>query len=162
MANEGNGDGGNPFDLLKIKQLVKLMRDNDLAEIDLRAKDSRVRLRRGPGEIVVTQASPASARPPAVDKVERAEADAAKPAAKANAVYITSPIVGTFYASANPDSDPFVRLGSKVGTETTVCIIEAMKVFNEIPAGVSGTIAEVLVENGSSVEFGQPLFRVDP
>jgi acetyl-CoA carboxylase biotin carboxyl carrier protein len=73
---------------------------------------------------------------------------------------IKSPMVGTFYSAANPESPPFVKVGDHVGLETVVCIIEAMKVFNEIPAEVSGQIAAVLVENGAPVEFGQPLFKV--
>ena len=74
---------------------------------------------------------------------------------------IKSPIVGTFYAAANPESPPYVKVGDHVGPETTVCIVEAMKVFNQIPAEVSGKIIAVLVENGQPVEFGQPLFKVD-
>jgi acetyl-CoA carboxylase biotin carboxyl carrier protein len=75
-------------------------------------------------------------------------------------VVIESPMVGTYYASSSPDVPPFVSVGSVVREDTTVCVIEAMKVFTDIPAGVSGTIAEILVKNGQSVEFGQALFRV--
>jgi acetyl-CoA carboxylase biotin carboxyl carrier protein len=75
---------------------------------------------------------------------------------------IESPMVGTFYSSSGPDSLPFVSSGSTVRAETTVCIIEAMKVFTEIPAGIAGTVAECLVKNGQAVEFGQPLFRLNP
>ena len=81
---------------------------------------------------------------------------------KARLLLISSPMVGTFYAAASPDSPPFVKVGDHVGPETTVCIIEAMKVFNEIPAECSGQIVAVLVENGEPVEFGQPLFKVEP
>ena len=77
-------------------------------------------------------------------------------------IEITSPTVGTFYSSPTPDDPPFVKIGSKVSSDTIVCIVEAMKVFNQIPAEVSGTITEVLVKNGDPVEFGQPLFRVRP
>jgi len=76
-------------------------------------------------------------------------------------VVIQSPMVGTFYTAADPESLPYVKVGDHVGAETTVCIVEAMKVFNQIPAEVSGRIVAVLVENGESVEFGQPLFKVD-
>ena len=88
---------------------------------------------------------------------------AAEPAKadEAHIAVITSPIVGTFYTSANPESPPFVKVGDHVGPETTVCIVEAMKVFNQIQAEVSGKILAVLVENGQPVEFGQPLFKVD-
>ena len=75
---------------------------------------------------------------------------------------ITSPMVGTFYRASGPDSAPFVKVGDRIGPESTVCIIEAMKVFNEIPAGVSGQVVAILVENGGPVEFGQPLIKVDP
>jgi acetyl-CoA carboxylase biotin carboxyl carrier protein len=79
-----------------------------------------------------------------------------------NFTLIRSPMVGTFYAAANPESAPFVKVGDQVGPETTVCVIEAMKVFNEIPAESSGKIVAILVENGAPVEFSQPLFRVEP
>ena len=75
---------------------------------------------------------------------------------------IKSPMVGTFYKASGPDSAPFAKVGDRIGPEKTVCIIEAMKVFNEIPAGVSGQIVAILVENGAPVEFGQPLIKVDP
>ena len=75
---------------------------------------------------------------------------------------INSPMVGTFYTSSSPEAAAFVKVGDQVGPDTTVCIVEAMKVFNEIPAECSGKIAAVLVENGAAVEFGQPLFRVEP
>jgi acetyl-CoA carboxylase biotin carboxyl carrier protein len=81
---------------------------------------------------------------------------------EASALYIRSPMVGTFYAAANPESPPFIKIGDQVGPETTVCIVEAMKVFNEIPAECAGRIVAMLVQNGDPVEFGQPLFRVEP
>ena len=77
-------------------------------------------------------------------------------------IVIKSPMVGTFYLASSPDSPPFAKVGDRIGPEKTVCIVEAMKVFNEIPAGVSGQIVSVLVENGAPVEFGQPLIKVDP
>jgi acetyl-CoA carboxylase biotin carboxyl carrier protein len=84
------------------------------------------------------------------------------PVDDSKALFIRSPMVGTFYAAANPDSPPFVKVGDRVGPDTTVCIVEAMKVFNEIPAEASGQIVAVLVETGAPVEFGQPLFKLDP
>jgi acetyl-CoA carboxylase biotin carboxyl carrier protein len=81
---------------------------------------------------------------------------------EAKAQVIRSPMVGTFYAAANPESPPFVKIGDRVGPETTVCIIEAMKVFNEIPAECAGRIIAVLAQNGDPVEFNQPLYRVEP
>jgi acetyl-CoA carboxylase biotin carboxyl carrier protein len=88
---------------------------------------------------------------------------APKPAAEpANIALIKSPMVGTFYGRSNPKAEPYVKVGDRVDTTTTVCIIEAMKVFNEIPAEVSGLVVSVLVDNGEPVEFGQPLFKIDP
>ena len=89
-------------------------------------------------------------------------AAAAAPAAVDNHLVIKSPMVGTFYTSPNPDAPAFVKVGDHVGAETVVCVIEAMKVFNEIPGEVVGKIVACLVQNGSPVEYGQPLFKVDP
>ena len=86
----------------------------------------------------------------------------AESAADARMLVIKSPMVGTFYKASSPDTPAFVKVGDRIGPEKTVCIIEAMKVFNEIPAGVSGQVVAVLVENGAPVEFGQPLIKVDP
>ena len=84
------------------------------------------------------------------------------PVENSRILVISSPMVGTFYRSSGPDSAPFVKVGDRIGPEKAVCIIEAMKVFNEIPAGISGQVVAVLVENGAAVEFGQPLIKVDP
>ncbi|MFM8804268.1 MAG: acetyl-CoA carboxylase biotin carboxyl carrier protein, partial [Planctomycetia bacterium] len=91
-----------------------------------------------------------------------AEAPARESAADARMLVIKSPMVGTFYKASGPDAAPFVKVGDRIGPEKTVCIVEAMKVFNEIPAGVSGQVVAILVENGAPVEFGQPLIKVDP
>lgn len=154
----------NPFDLARIRQLVRLMRENDLSEIDLRLQASRLRLRRGAENAIYTSVTPppmpaaAAAPAPASPK----EAEAPKAIETSSLLTITSPIVGTFYRSSSPEADPFVAIGAKVTEDSVVCIIEAMKVFNEIPAKVNGTIREVLLENGAPVEYGQPLFRVEP
>ena len=87
---------------------------------------------------------------------------AAKADADAGMVVIKSPMVGTFYRASGPDASPFIKVGDRIGPDKTVCIIEAMKVFNEIPAGVSGQVVAILVENGAPIEFGQPLVKVDP
>ncbi|MFO0949449.1 MAG: acetyl-CoA carboxylase biotin carboxyl carrier protein [Planctomycetota bacterium] len=155
----------NPFDLARIRQLVRMMRENDLAEIDLRQDNSRLRLRRGPENTVYTSVGPMPTLPPAASAAPTAAPAApaeAKPAEAKSLPTINSPIVGTFYRAASPEAENFVSPGSKVSADTVVCIIEAMKVFNEIPAGVSGTIREVLVENGAAVEYGQPLYRYEP
>ena len=150
---------GDVFDVKKIRRLVQLMKDHDLAEIDLEQGEQRIRLRRG-GEVVYQ--SPAGTVP-APTPVAPAETEQAKPTATEadSLAVITSPIVGTFYSASGPDAEPFVKVGDHVGPESTVCIIEAMKVFNEIPAEVSGKVVAVLVASGDPVEFGQPLFKVD-
>jgi acetyl-CoA carboxylase biotin carboxyl carrier protein len=138
------------------------MNEHDLAEIDLRQGDQRIRVRRGP-EFVSLGSSPAmpaagtSARP-ASGESKGAEA----PADESKVILVRSPMVGTFYAAPNPESPPFVKVGDQVGPDTTVCIVEAMKVFNEIPAECSGRIVAVLAQSGDPVEFNQPLFRVEP
>jgi acetyl-CoA carboxylase biotin carboxyl carrier protein len=151
-----------PFDVRTIKYLVGLMGRHDLSEIDLRDGPRRVRLRRGSREIMTSVPAPATAPPPA------AAPQAASPAAPeldkpSKPVHlIKSPTPGTFYSAASPDAEPFVRVGSRVTPTTVVCIIEAMKIFNEITADCNGVITEVLVDNQQPVEFGQVLFKVDP
>ncbi len=147
------------FDLRRVRRLVELMKEHDLSEIDIREGDTRIRLRRG-AEPVVTVASPRAAAAPAAAAVPHPEAEQRR-TEDAYIAVIRSPIVGTFYTAADPESPPFVKVGDHVGPETAVCIVEAMKVFNQIPAEVSGKITAILVENGQPVEFGQPLFKVD-
>jgi acetyl-CoA carboxylase biotin carboxyl carrier protein len=154
--------GGDIFDVRKIRRLIELMNDHDLNEIDLRDGDIRVRLRKR-GEQVVAESRPYVAAPAPVAAAPAAAAGgggAAAPAAD-NYHVIKSPIVGTFYTSANPESPPFVKVGDHVGNDSIICIIEAMKVFNEIAAEVKGKVVSCLVENGSPVEYGQPLFKID-
>jgi acetyl-CoA carboxylase biotin carboxyl carrier protein len=153
-----------PLDVRTIHHLVRLMKRYDLTAIDIIEGATKIRLRRRGAESAVAPAAatapiagPAAAPPP---RPEPAPAPA--PAAAPAGVVIESPMVGTYYASSSPESPAFVAVGSTVRPDSTVCIIEAMKVFTEIPAGVSGTITEILVKNGQSVEFGQPLFRVNP
>jgi acetyl-CoA carboxylase biotin carboxyl carrier protein len=153
------------FDVRKIRRLVELMKEHDLTELDLQEGDVRIQLRRGTTPVAtavgvpqtaVVQA-PALPGPPAPESV-------APPAPQGDAkgiVLIKSPMVGTFYSAPDPESPPFVKVGDHIGPETTVCIVEAMKVFNQIPAETSGRIITVLAENGAPVEFGQPLFKVD-
>ncbi len=147
------------FDVRKIRRLVELMKEHDLSEIDLRQGETRIQLRRG--------ADPVPAEPVAQPAVAPAPAAAAPPAkapaaAEDDFLLIKSPIVGTFYTASDPDSPPYVKVGDHVGPDTTVCIVEAMKVFNEIPAEISGKVVAMLIQNGDPVEFGQPLFKVDP
>jgi acetyl-CoA carboxylase biotin carboxyl carrier protein len=155
-----------PFDVGTIKNLVALMSRHDLSEIDLTMGDQRIRLRRG--SRVVT-AAPVAFPPATIPTPAPAPAPAATPnSAPAkekpgrNLVEIKSETPGTFYAKPEPDKPPFVTKGSRVKPETVVGLIEAMKLFTEIPAGVAGVIEEILAENGQAVEYGQVLFRVDP
>jgi acetyl-CoA carboxylase biotin carboxyl carrier protein len=157
MAGPSIGSG-ELFDLRRIRRLAELMNQHDLNEIDLQQADFRIRLRRGfpqSGSAPIYAAGPTAATAGPASPVSSASADESHVAA------ITSPMVGTFYLASNPESPPFVKVGDHVGPDSVVCIIEAMKVFNEIPAGVSGRVIAVLVENGEPVEFGQPLFKVD-
>ena len=157
MTASGSGD---VFDVKKIRRLVQLMKDHDLAEVDLEQGEQRIRLRRGgTGEVVYQQ--PPQPQPQISQPAAAADATAPAAAEDSQMVVIKSPIVGTFYTSSGPDSDAFGKVGDHVGPESTVCIVEAMKVFNEIPSEVSGKVAAILVANGDPVEFGQPLFKVD-
>jgi acetyl-CoA carboxylase biotin carboxyl carrier protein len=152
---------GEIFDIRKIRRLVELMNEHDLTEIDLRDADFRIRLRKG-HDTVITSLPTAPAPMPVAPAAQPPQARAPeKPAEDKDAVYIKSIMVGTFFASPSPDAPPFVKVGDHVGPDTPVCIIEAMKVFNEIPAGLSGQIMAVLVQNGDPVEWGQPLFKIN-
>ena len=155
-----------PFDVNSIHQLVRLMKRYDLTSIDLAEGGSKIRLRRrGPEPAVAPAAAYQGAGPVAASQPATATAPptpaAATPASN-NDVVIESPMVGTLYLSPAPDSPLFITVGADVRPDLTVCVIEAMKVFTDIPAGLSGTVTEVLVKNGQSVEFGQPMFRVRP
>ena len=152
-------------DLKKLRELVKLMVDNDIAEVDLQDEAEHIKLKRA-GQDQPVVVAPAPPAPVAAPAPAAATAPAAAPAPAASEddglLEITSPTVGTFYEASSPDVKPFVAAGSKVTADSVVCIIEAMKVFNEIKSEVKGTIEKVLVENGQAVEFGQPLFKVKP
>jgi acetyl-CoA carboxylase biotin carboxyl carrier protein len=160
-----------PLDVERLHYLVRLMKRYDLTALDVSDSSVRIRLRRSSPHGVAPHAAVgphplAPAIPPPSAGAPLAAPAKAEPPPTAAAAHgtalIESPMVGTYYASSAPDAPPFVSVGSLVQSNTTVCIIEAMKVFTDIPAGVSGTIAEVLVKNGQAVEFGQPLFRVIP
>ena len=154
-------------DLKVIRQLVKLMVDNDLSEIDLEGEGEKIRLKRGQpsggggGSMPMQYAPmPAPGSAPAAGGSSASAAPADETDADDDGPTIDSPMVGSFYTASSPDAEPFVKAGDKVTPDTVVCIVEAMKVFNEIKAEQAGTIAEVLVETGQAVEFGQPLFRL--
>jgi acetyl-CoA carboxylase biotin carboxyl carrier protein len=151
------------FEVGKVRRFIELMDEYELTEIDLRQGEQRIRLRRGGTTAPVFQSSqPLAGQIPVTTPAESTNPPTVRVADVVAATYIRSPIVGTFYASPSPEAAPFVKVGDHVGPETIVCIVEAMKVFNEIPAEASGRIAAVLVENGDAVEFGQTLFRIDP
>jgi acetyl-CoA carboxylase biotin carboxyl carrier protein len=158
-----------PFDVRTVKSLVALMAQHDLAEIDLRDGNQRLRLRRGQqGPIMVSANSlpmAASALPAPSPATGQAKPETAAPAAPPPAkklIEIKSASPGTFYSAPNPDSPPYVRVGSKVTPDTVVCIVEAMKLMNDVTADCTGTIAEILVANEQAVEYNTVLFRVDP
>lgn len=151
--------GGDVFDVRKIRRLIELMNEHDLNEIDLRDGEVRVRLRKGAEPMI---AAPAHYAPAPAAAAPAAPAAAPPAPAADNFLVIKSPMVGTFYTSPNPESPPFVKVGDHVGNDSIVCVIEAMKVFNEIPAEITGKIVACLVQNAQAVEFGQPLFKVDP
>lgn len=164
MASSGGANPNDVFDVRKVRRLVELMNEHDLAEIDLRQGEQRLRLRRGADAPLITAMPPAAPLPAAqaAPAVAAPVAPAAAPAAAEPAgSFINSPMVGTYYPSSSPEAAAYVNVGDQVGPETTICIIEAMKVFNEIPAECSGKITEILVEAGAAVEFGQPLFRLE-
>jgi len=166
-------DSSEPLDVQKIHYLVRLMKRYDLTDLNISDGHMQVRLkRRGPesaAPVPMAQAMPAAGMHagsgpgahPAAAFSSRAENAAGAPSGP-QTIVIKSPMVGTYYASSAPDVAPFVTVGSVVQPDSTVCIIEAMKVFTDIPAGVSGAIAEILVKNGQAVEFDQPMFRVIP
>jgi acetyl-CoA carboxylase biotin carboxyl carrier protein len=157
------------FDVHRIHDLVRLMKRYDLTALDLKDGSVQVRLRRRPPGTdaprqLSAQPAPesAAANPVSTGTTGRAESPPTAVAAAPKTVVIESPMVGTYYSSSAPDAPTFVSVGSVVHPDTIVCIIEAMKVFTDIPAGVTGTIAAILVKTGQAVEFGQPLFRVIP
>ncbi len=152
-------------DVQKIKELIQIMKENDLVKIDIQHGDDRISLQRAepPQPIAaghILTALPGALAPATSSSVQTAPAGQA--AGAEATVEIKSPMVGTFYEAPSPDSDPYVEIGGHVDPQTVVCIIEAMKVMNEIRAEISGTVVERLVKNGQAVEYGQALFRVKP
>lgn len=161
------------MDLKEIKAVIDLMTRNGLSEFELEKEGFKLRVKRGPGGEWVTSTAPvaathsqvhhhAPAAPAQIAAAPAAAASAAPTATSTGTAQIVSPMVGTFYRSPSPDSGPYVDVGQEVNEETVVCIIEAMKVMNEIKAETKGVIVEVLAQNGKPVEFGKPLFAVRP
>ena len=152
------------MELKDIKELIALFRKNDLSEFSLEQEGFKISLKRGSDAVPVFSHQPL-ALPQAFSQAGQQAlpapaAPAATPASQEASHDIQSPMVGTFYAAASPDSPAFVSVGQQVTPDTVICIIEAMKVMNEIKAETSGTIAEILAENGKPVQYGQPLFRL--
>lgn len=150
-AGLGDEGGADVFNMKQLRRLIRLMEAHDLSEVDLRQGDEKVKLRRGG----------VAASGPAPVVYQGHPAAAPKAAESANIVTIKAPMVGTFYCRPNPESEPFVKVGQRVSADTVVCIIEAMKVFNEIPAEISGQIVAVLADDLQAVDFDRPLFKID-
>ena len=160
------------FKIQEIREIIKLVDASTIDEFVYEADGSKVKLKKNGGAVeVVAPKAVAAAPAPVVEQPKVAapaaapvkeEAPAAPVANDADLHKITSPMVGTFYQSPNPDSPAYVKVGDKVGDETIVCIVEAMKLFNEIEAEIKGEIVEILVKDGQLVEYGQPLFLVKP
>ena len=154
------------MDLKEIKELIALIRKNDLSEFSLEQEDFKITLKRG-GDlqpVITTQTFAPAPIAAALAPAPAAAAPGASPAAGSGSNSgdrdLPSPMVGTFYSAASPDSSAFVSVGQQVTPDTTICIIEAMKVMNEIKAETSGVITEILAENGKPVQYGQALFRI--
>jgi acetyl-CoA carboxylase biotin carboxyl carrier protein len=149
-------------ELKDIKAIIDLMKENDLSTFEMEKDGFRLKLQKGLGEqpIVVSAVAPAGTAPGVASGATTAGTEPASSGGGASLKDIASPMVGTFYRAASPDSSAFVDVGTKVTEDTVVCIIEAMKVMNEIKAETSGVIAEVVAENSKPVQFGQVLFRV--
>jgi len=150
------------MDLDKIQELLKLMKSHGLEEIEIEDNDYRVRLKKESQGVAVTApqvvAAPAAGAPPA--QAAGAAPPADEFAESPDHFFITSPIVGSFYRSPSPDAEPFVEIGDPIDADKVVCIVEAMKVMNEVKAESPGVIEKIFIENGKPVEYGQPLFRV--
>jgi acetyl-CoA carboxylase biotin carboxyl carrier protein len=165
---DGEASIPGPFDVRTIRYLSALMDRFDMTEIDLREGDLHIRLRRRARRVAVETVLPASPIPahtpvPSAAPVHQAAAPSSNNDKPAKLLLeIKSPTPGTFYISPKPDAEPYVRVGSRVQKDTVVCIIEAMKVFNEIPADLTGVIVSIEVDNQQPVEYGQVLFKVDP
>jgi acetyl-CoA carboxylase biotin carboxyl carrier protein len=157
------------LDLKQIKQIIELMKRSELTEFAVEEEGFKLKIRRGTSGLPIVSAAPGSNTPFPSNEAQSSAASGAQSEAagmngpakeEADVTYIKSPMVGTFYRAASPESKPFADIGTKVVENTVVCIIEAMKIMNEIQAETKGSIVEVLVENGQPVEYGQRLFKL--
>ncbi|MCE2677300.1 MAG: acetyl-CoA carboxylase biotin carboxyl carrier protein [Burkholderiaceae bacterium] len=154
------------MDLRKLKTLIDLVSESNVSELEITEAEGKVRIVKGPVGAPVAVAAPAMAAAPAASTPAVAlpaapVAAAAVEAPVASGHVVKSPMVGTFYTASSPEAKPFVQVGSVVKEGETICIIEAMKILNEIEADKSGTVSRVLVDNGQAVEYGQPLFMIE-
>ena len=153
------------MDLKDIKAIIDLMKKNSVSEFELEKQDFKIKLKRGVnggGAVVYEETPTVTYAAPTVLAAPVANIPPAAPSAASSEVEIKSPMIGTFYRAPSPESAPYVEVGAEVNADTVVCIIEAMKVMNEIKAETKGVVTQVLVENAKPVEFGQPLFKVRP
>jgi len=159
MAKSQSNEGKDIFSLERLRQLIDLMKEHDLGEIDLQQDAQRIRLTRGslPTMTMPPMVASAPPAPSAPVAASTTQSDLEGP----HIVTIKSPMVGTLYLRPNPKAEAFVKVGQSITPETTVCIIEAMKVFNEIPAEIRGKVVEILCGNEEPVDFGKPLFKID-
>jgi acetyl-CoA carboxylase biotin carboxyl carrier protein len=151
-------------DLKDIKAIIDLMKKNSISEFELEKEGFKIRMKRGMGQVVALDEPGTVVPMPLVANgtpVSVAPLPASLPPVP-NGLEIKSPMIGTFYRAPSPESAPYIEMGAEVNPDTVVCIIEAMKVMNEIKAEVKGVVTEVLVENSKPVEFGQPLFKIRP
>jgi acetyl-CoA carboxylase biotin carboxyl carrier protein len=159
------------LDLKQIKQIIELMKRSELTEFAVEEEGFKLKIRRGTNGLPIISSGQGSSPPFLISDASSAGASAQGSSSangpsssvkdeEAGATYVKSPMVGTFYRAASPESKPFADIGTKVVENSVVCIIEAMKIMNEIQAEAKGTIVEVLVENGQPVEYGQRLFKL--
>ncbi|MFY0600449.1 MAG: acetyl-CoA carboxylase biotin carboxyl carrier protein [Cyclobacteriaceae bacterium] len=148
----------------EIRDLIDFISETGLEEVNIETQEFKIKVKRTPNQVTATAALPvATSAAPAAAPASVPSAPAAEPAGdSSNLITIKSPMIGTFYESANPESPAFIKVGDSVKSGDAVCIIEAMKLFNEIESEISGKVVKVLVENAQPVEFDQPLFLVDP
>ena len=156
------------MDAKTIQELIRLVNKSDLTEVEIETPDFRLRLKRGGSEVVYAAPQVLSAAPPPASAAPAAaQAPANRPPVAAEGsedhlVAVRSPMIGTFYRAPGPDKEPFVKVGDDIDTGQVLCIIEAMKLFNEIESEQRGRIVRILVENAQPVEYDQPLFLIDP
>ena len=151
------------MDLKDIKAIIDLMKKNSISEFELERQDFKIKLKRGPGAAAIPQFDEALTLVPPIAAVSTTGGPISGPHAATNGeLAIKSPMIGTFYRAPSPEAGNYIEVGAEVNADSVVCIIEAMKVMNEIKAEVKGIVTAILVENAKPVEFGQPMFKIRP